>query len=65
VAPDNARRLTGNDRLPGLRGRANGLHGNYHLREMLLSADSIEPDLAAMAELLDILNPLTEVSNQN
>jgi hypothetical protein len=35
------------------------------LRELLLSADSIKPGLAAMAELLDILNPLTEVSNQN
>ena len=65
VVLDNARRLTGNDRLPGLRGRANDLHGNYYLRDLLLSADSIELDLAAMAELLDILEPLTEVSNQN
>ena len=61
---DNARRLPGNDKLPGLRGIANDLHGNYYVRDFLLSADSIELDLDAIAELLDILEPLTELVSQ-
>ena len=64
VVLDNARRLTGNDKLPGLRGIANDLHGNYYVRDFLLSADSIGLDLDAMAELLDILEPLTEPAGQ-
>ena len=57
---DNARRLTGNNRLRDLRSIANELHGNYYVRDLLLSADSIGLDLEAMAELLEILEPLTE-----
>ena len=60
VVLDNARRLTGNNRLRDLRSIANDLHGNYYLRDLLLSADSISLDLQAMSELLDILEPLTE-----
>ena len=60
VVLDNARRLTGNSRLRDLRSIANELHGNYYLRDLLLSADSIGLDLEAMAELVDILEPLTE-----
>lgn len=60
VVLDNARRLTGNNRLRDLRSIANELHGNYYLRDFLLSADSIGLDLEAMSELLDILEPLTE-----
>ena len=59
VVLDNARRLTGNNRLRDLRSIANELHGNYYVRELLLSADSIGLDLEAMTELLDILEPLT------
>ena len=60
VVLDNARRLTGNNRLRDLRGVANDLHGNYYVRDIFLSADSIGLDLDAVAELLDILEPLTE-----
>ncbi len=56
---DNARRLTGDDRLRGLRGIANDLHGNFYKRDFLLSADAIELDLTSVEELLDILEPLT------
>ena len=57
---DNARRLTGDHRLRALRAIANDLHGNYYKRRFLLSADSIGLDLDAVAEMLDILEPLTE-----
>lgn len=60
VVLDNSRRLTGDDRLRNLRAIANDLHGNYYKRRFLLSADSIGMDLDSMAELLDILEPLTE-----
>ncbi len=60
VILNNARTLTGDNRLPGLRGIANDLHGNYYKREFLLSADAIELDLDSVAELLDILQPVTE-----
>jgi uncharacterized protein (UPF0332 family) len=60
VVMDNARRLTGNDRLRGLRSIANELHGNYYVRDFLLREETIELDLNSMAELLDILEPLTE-----
>ncbi len=60
VVLNNARILTGDDRLRSLRSIANELHGNYYKREFLLSADAIELDLNSIAELLDILEPLTE-----
>ena len=60
VVMDNARRLTGGDRLRALRAIANDLHGNYCKRRFLLSADSIGLDLDAVAEMLDILEPLAE-----
>ncbi len=60
VVLNNARQLTGDDRLRGLRGIANDLHGNYYKREFLLNADAIGLDLDSMAELLDILEPLTQ-----
>ena len=62
VVLDNARRLTGDDRLRGLRGTANDLHGNYYKREFLLNTDSIALDLDSMEELLEILEPLAEAS---
>ena len=64
VVLDNARRLTGNNRLRDLRSVANDLHGNYYVRDIFLSADSIGLDLDAVAELLDILEPLTEPASQ-
>ena len=55
---NRARRLTGNDRIPGLRGIANELHAHYYKRKRHLDAESIEEDIDSMAELLDILAPL-------
>ena len=60
VVLNNARQLTGDDRLRGLRGIANDLHGDYSKREFLLNVDAIGLDLHSMAELLDILEPLTQ-----
>lgn len=60
VILNNARLLTGDDRLRGLRGIANDLHGNYYKREFLLNADAIALDLDSIADLLAILEPLTE-----
>ena len=57
---NEARRLTQNDRLPGLRGVANDLHGYYYERKRHLEAEAIGVDLDNIAELLDILEPLTE-----
>lgn len=59
---NRARRATGDDRLPGLRSIANELHGNYYKRKRHLEADSIEEDIDAVAELLEILAPLADSS---
>ena len=64
VVLNNARHLTGDDRLRGLRSIANELHGNYYKRDFLLSADAIDLDLASIAELLDILEPLTDTTGE-
>ena len=60
VVLNNAVLVLGDDRLRGLRSIANELHGNYYKREFLLIADAIGLDLDSIAELLDILEPLTE-----
>ena len=62
VVLHNARLLTGDDRLRGLRSIANELHDNYYQREFLLNPDAIGMDLDSVAELLDILEPLTQTS---
>lgn len=62
VVLNNARLLTGDDGLPGLRGIANDLHTNFYKRRLLLSADAIAVDLDHVAILLDILEPLTHTS---
>ena len=59
VVLNNARLMLGDDRLRGLRGIANDLHGNYYKRRFLLDAESIGLDLDSVAQLLDILEPLT------
>ena len=56
---NEASRLTGNDRLRDLRGRANDLHGNYYSRGIHLADDAIRADLGAVEELLELLEPLT------
>ena len=62
VALNNARLLTGDERLPGLRGIANDLHNNFYQRRLLLNADAIAVDLDHIATLLDILEPLPQTS---
>ena len=60
VVLNNARMATGNDRLRALREMANGLHRNFYVRKRFLDAEEISLGLGDMAELLDILEPLTE-----
>jgi RecB family exonuclease len=59
VVLNDARVLTGNLRLLELRGIANDLHRNYYTRKRFLNAEEIGLSLDNMAELLDILEPLT------
>ncbi len=61
VVLNNARWLTGDNRLPGLRGIANDLHRNFYIRKRFLDADEIRLGLGSVAELLDILEPLSRV----
>ena len=58
---NNARRLTGSDRLPELREVANGLHMNFYTRRRFLDADIIMQNLNSISELLDTLEPLTGI----
>lgn len=55
-----ARELTGNVRIRDLRSVANELHGNYYKRKRHLNARDIAEGVDAVAELLDLLTPLTE-----
>ena len=50
---------TGNDRLRELRGIPNDLHGNYYVRKRFLDAEIIGKDIESIAELLELLAPLT------
>ncbi len=58
VVMNRARRLTGDDRLPLLHGRAEILHGNYYERKRHLDAEQIGRDIENIAELVDLLAPL-------
>ena len=60
VVLNNALLMTDNDRLLALREIANGLHRNYYTRKRFLNTSIIRRELDAAAELLDILEPLTE-----
>ena len=59
VVLNNARILTGDDRLRSLRSSANELHGNYYQRKRHLNAKVIGEDIESVAELLALLAPLT------
>ncbi len=59
VILNNVRNMTGNDRVRELEEIANGLHRNYYERKMFLNAEVIDLGLDDVAELLDILQPLT------
>ena len=54
-----ARQLTGDHRLGALRGLANELRANHYRRKRHLHADIIGHDLESVAELIEILTPLT------
>ena len=62
VVLDRARLLSGDDRLGGMRGIANELHGNYYRRKRHLNAELIGQDIESVAQLLGILAPLTAPS---
>ena len=51
--------LTKNDRVRDLRGTANELHSNFYLRDEFLNGNAITADIEDVAELLDVLEPLT------
>ena len=54
------RRMTGNPRISDLHGRAELLHANYYARKSLLDAEMISEGLDKMADLVDLLAPLTD-----
>ena len=58
---NQASRLTGNDRLLDLQGRASLLHENYYERKRFLDANIIGKNLESMEELVELLAPLTVV----
>ena len=55
-----ARELTGNVRIRELRNNANELHTNYYKRKRHLNVRDISEGLDAVAELLELLTPLTD-----
>ena len=54
-----ASQLANNTRIRELRGIASELHHNYYRRKRHLNAEAIREDLETMAELLEMLYPLT------
>ena len=56
---NQARRLSGNDRLPFLQGRAEILHVNCYELTAGLDVQAIAEELTSTAELLDVLEALT------
>ena len=59
VVLNSAWGLTGEDRLLVLCGIANDLHANHYRRKRHLDADMIGKNLESMAELVELLEPLT------
>ena len=57
---NQARRVADNPRLLDLRGRAESLHDNFYERKRRLDAEIIGEDIESVAELLDLLSPLTD-----
>ena len=55
-----ARQLSGNPRIRLLAGTANDLHVNYYRRKRHLNPGAIGEDIESVAELLDLLSPLTD-----
>ncbi len=51
---------TRNDRVRQLRSSPNELHGFYYVRKRFLNAEVIAADIEDVAELINLLEPLTE-----
>ena len=64
VVLDRVQDLTGNKRLLELQGVATMLHRNFYTRGILLNPVNIESSLGLMAELLGLLEPLTDGVNE-
>ena len=56
----NASEMSGNEKLRTLRATANDLHQNYYRRKRFLNGEEIAADIESVAEMLDILEPLTK-----
>jgi hypothetical protein len=65
VVLNNARVMTGNDRLYDLSGAANNLHRNFYVRRQFLTSQEIGLGLDRMAELFDILEPLADTGGNS
>ena len=61
VVLNNARVMTDNNRLIDLSAVAHNLHRNFYVRRRFLDMEEIGLNLDRIAELLDILEPLTGV----
>lgn len=59
---NRTRLMTGDEPLRNYRRVANELHGYFYTRERFLDAEDIGDGLDRIAELLDILEPLTQTS---
>ena len=57
---NQARRKANNPRLLDLRSRAESLHDNFYERRRHLDADIIGEDIDSVAEMLELLSPLTQ-----
>ena len=60
---NRARHLSGNSRLPFLHGRAEILHFNFYNLAETLDTEIVSEDLASMAELLDVLEPIANAAS--
>ena len=63
VVMNEAALASGNDRLLLLSGRAEILHINYYQRKRHLNATIISKDIESIAELVDLLAPLTRTES--
>ena len=59
---NRSRLMTGDEQLRNYRRVANELHGYFYTRKRFLDVEDIGDGLDRIAELLDILEPLTETS---
>lgn len=59
IVLNNVWKQTGNDRVRDLRGSPNDLHAYFYERDEFLDAEVIAADIERVAELLDLLSPLT------